>query len=1057
MPLPDDSTRDVPKQEPTVVLPEVGPQRDTAAGGQVTGSFASGQEPLLLSGEHSAHWPIIPGYEIQRELGRGGMGVVYEARQVALKRTVALKMIRTGSQAGPEERARFKTEAETIARLQHPNIVQIHEIGEVDGQAFYALEFVPGGSLARELAGAVLPPRQAAELVATLAQAMHVAHQAGVIHRDLKPANVLLAAQRVPKVTDFGLAKQMDDPAGPTQSGQILGTPSYMAPEQASGRPGEIGPATDIYALGAILYECLTGRPPFKGATMLETLEQVRSDEPVSPSQLQPRIPRDLVTICLKCLHKEPRRRYATAAALADDLGRFLRGEPVSAQPPSLLYLTGKLARRYRIPFSVVTVVLIVLIGGTAVAFLGIDSERRAALDANHKLDDANRQLEDQLYDNRIAVAERELTLRQDIGLATDLLQLCPKRLRGWEWDYLMRLRDGAREPLVGHKAGLWTALFSPDGTQIATASIDGTAKIWNARTGKEIFTYSGHVIPFAPRIPVTCLAYSPDGKHIASASLFPDLFDITNARKAFGVIKVWDAISKQEIAKYDTQIGLVYCLAYSPDGNRISSSHINDEKLVAVWDARTGKEIHLIRDNPSHVHGLRYSPDGRFLLAGCTDGSIRIWKADTLELVRNLDAHGGPVYGLAFSLPDGARFASASVDGTIRVWDTATADPVMKLRGHTGAAMGVAFSPDGQRIASAGYDKTIRLWDAATGKEKITLRGHTDLVGIVAYRPDGQQLVSASFDKEARIWDISPAPAPEGAGLFTLGGHTDRVNAIAFSRDGRLLASAGWDTDIRLWDGKTGEALRTFKGHHGAIWGVALSPDGKLLASASWDRTLKIWDTETGNELRAFTGHGAPVHGVAFSPDGERLVSTSWDGLVKICNPRTGKETLTYAGHLMPTMAVAFSPDGKRIASGGGDRTVRVWNADNGQDLFTLKGHEGLVHSVAFSQDGTRIASASWDHTVKVWDAKTGKELRTFKGHSDRVQCVAFSPDSKRIASVSEDKTLRVWDAATGVELQPPCHYHGVLYSVSFNDDGKRVAVGGWAASGWVKTWMAE
>ena len=773
MPLPDDSTRDVPKQEPTVVLPEVGPQRDTAAGGQVTGSFASGQEPLLLSGEHSAHWPIIPGYEIQRELGRGGMGVVYEARQVALKRTVALKMIRTGSQAGPEERARFKTEAETIARLQHPNIVQIHEIGEVDGQAFYALEFVPGGSLARELAGAVVPPRQAAELVATLAQAMHVAHQAGVIHRDLKPANVLLAAQRVPKVTDFGLAKQMDDPAGPTQSGQILGTPSYMAPEQASGRPGEIGPATDIYALGAILYECLTGRPPFKGATMLETLEQVRSDEPVSPSQLQPRIPRDLVTICLKCLHKEPRRRYATAAALADDLGRFLRGEPVSAQPPSLLYLTGKLARRYRIPFSVATVVLIVLIGGTAVAFLGIDSERRAALDANHKLDDANRQLEDQLYDNRIAVAERELTLRQDIGLATDLLQLCPKRLRGWEWDYLMRLRDGAREPLIGHKAGLWTALFSPDGKQIATASIDGTAKIWDFATGKEKQILKGHTGN------VNTVAFNKDGTLVATGSL---------------------------------------------------------DKSIRLWNPKDGKLVReFAKAHADSVQSVAFSPDGTLLASGSADKSVKLWDVKELKELKTLGSHKESVYNVAFNAA-GTELASCGNDGVIKIWDVKGQKEIKSLMVELPRAVvkvepkkeepkkdkevkkkdmgkkvepkelreafnAVAFTLDGKQILSVGSDKYLRFWNIADAKETKKIGPTSDWLLSVAVSKDGKNVATAGYGGSLRVYDIaSGKEIYPGEGVAEKDKNKDRkywvTHCAVFTPDGKAVVTGHEKSD---------------------------------------------------------------------------------------------------------------------------------------------------------------------------------------------------------------------------------------------------------------------
>src|SRR5262249_15260892 len=283
--------------------------------------------------------PRVPGYEVEAVLGRGGMGVVYKARHLALKRTVALKMLAAGH-PHPGEWARFRAEAEAVARLQHPNIVQIHEIGEAAGRPFFALEYVAGGSLAERLAGQPLPPRDAARLVAALAEAMHMAHSRNLVHRDLKPGNVLLAGeadtpvgQCQPKVTDFGLVRQLDADSGQTVDGVVMGTPSYMAPEQAEGRARSAGPAADVYALGAILYECLTGRPPFEGATPLETLEQVRSREPAAPSSLNRQVPRDLETICLKCLHKSPERRYSSARELADDLGRFVRGEPVAARP----------------------------------------------------------------------------------------------------------------------------------------------------------------------------------------------------------------------------------------------------------------------------------------------------------------------------------------------------------------------------------------------------------------------------------------------------------------------------------------------------------------------------------------------------------------------------------------------------------------------------------------------------------------------------------------------------------------------------------------------------
>ncbi len=343
--------------------------------------------------------PAVPGYEVLGELGRGGMGVVYQARHLGLKRPVALKVILSGEHADPRDLARFRAEAEAVARLQHPNIVQIFEVGEHDGRPYFALELVKGGSLAQRLAGAPLPATAAAELVETLARAMDYAHSQGVVHRDLKPANILLQrpedrgqrtedskddsslssvlcplSSSIPKVADFGLAKRLDASAAPTQTGQVMGTPCYMAPEQAAGRAKQVGPAADVYALGAILYECLTGRPPFRGDTALETLRQVVFDEPVALTRLQPKMPRDLETVCLKCLRKEPARRYASAGELAEDLRRFRAGEPVRARPVGL---GGRGLRWAKRRPAVAALVAVVFVAALSLLGLGLASDLR--------------------------------------------------------------------------------------------------------------------------------------------------------------------------------------------------------------------------------------------------------------------------------------------------------------------------------------------------------------------------------------------------------------------------------------------------------------------------------------------------------------------------------------------------------------------------------------------------------------------------------------------------------------------------------------------------------
>jgi WD40 repeat protein/serine/threonine protein kinase len=1056
------------------------------------GAFEKADVPLEYA------WPKLAGYDVLSELGRGGMGVVYKARQVGLNRLVALKMILHGAYAGPSMLRRFKTEAEAVAQLHHPNIVQVYDSGEWRGEGmsaavpYFSLEFVEGGSLDKQLRGNPQPPRAAAELVEKLARAVHFAHQKGIIHRDLKPGNILLEPQvkgqpvrpdprsatvpmgqmtyqqAQPKITDFGLAKQVWTDSGQTRTGDILGTPSYMAPEQASGNSKAIGPATDVYALGAILYEMLTGRPPFKGATAADTVLQVLNQEPVPVKHLQPSTPQDLQTICAKCLQKDPARRYASAEDLADDLASWLRGEPILARPVGPVERLARWCRRNPaiagLAAAVVAALLLgILAAGTlaTIALAAFARERGARIEAdtNSRIAwDTNQRLEEQLYANRIAIAERELSLNHDVGLAGHLLGLCPAHLRGWEWDYLMRQRDGSRPPLKGHNGGLWMAAFSPDGKRVATCSIDGTAKVWDAAAGKELLTFRGHELnlPFFSsdqRLPIMCIAWSPDGKTIATGSLWPNLADPKNIRKAFSLVKIWEADTGKELLSVKPQLGLVQSVDFSPDGRHLALSSLNEDFKCIILDVATGKDIRVLEGHKSHVHCIRYSPDGALLATASTDGIIKFWDAARLNEVRTIQAHRAPVFAVAFS-PDGGRLASASFDGTVKLWDVATGEPGMTLRGHTGMAAGIVFSPDGKRIATSGFDKTVRLWDAESGSERLTLRGHRDSVMCVDFSPDGRRLVSASFDFEARIWDATPLSDTNPQGIFTLKGHSERVNCVAFSPDGQLLATSSWDGTIRLWNARDGAEVRTLTGHAASVWGVAFSPDGKRLASAGWDHTAKVWDVATGQPLLTFKKHVAPVHDVAFTPDGQHVVSCGWDGLVWAWDAATGRELTSFAGHLFPVLSIAVSPDGRRVASGSGDRNVKVWELATAREVFTCKGHEGLVHRVAFSPDGQRLASASWDHTARLWNASNGKAELVLSGHDDRVQSITFSSDGRHVVTASEDKSARFWDAATGKMLGEPLVHRGVLWSVAFSPDNRRIATGGWSSPEYVRTW---
>jgi WD40 repeat protein len=958
--------------------------------------------------------PSVAGFEVLEELGRGGMGVVYRARHLALNRVVALKMVLAGPHAGPDELQRFRSETEAVARLQHPGIVQIYEVGVHAGLPYAALEYCPGGSLASALHGNPVAPAAAARVSEALARSVQAAHEQQVIHRDLKPANVLLAADGQPKVTDFGLAKRLDDVAGLTHSGAIMGTPSYMAPEQAGGRSKEVGPATDVYSLGAILYELLTGRPPFKALTVMDTVLQVLHDDPVPPSRLQPRVPRDLETICLKCLSKEPHRRYPSAAEMAEDLQRWQAGEPIQARPAGLIERGLKWARRRPAAAAALAVALLaltVVIGGGVVYNQELQSaltearDQRAAAtqatalagthlktaEANLRVAEAKtkesqenfdlaqirrRRAEEIHYASTIQLAQAEWQERRVERVADLLAAAGPPRLRGWEWGHLYRVLHSAKRTinLQAMVAPLATA-YSPDGQYLAVAG-------WSLQDSATLTA------------PIVCLwsRSEPDRA--------PEVLVIGNRGE-----------------------GIVTALAFRPGSKEVlvGTRAPGRGSVIHVWDMVSKSLVRRLEGHRGDMDALAVSPDGKLIASGANDRLVRVWSGENGKLMKTLQGHSAGITAVAW-FPGGAKLVSASGDRTVKVWDVARGDELFALD-HPDRVESVAFSGDGKWLASAS-GSTVRLWQANSGRLVHTLQ-HDQPVPCITFDPTGTRLAALS---------------------------------LLFSRS----------SEVRLWHVASGQVIRTYlPGMFGPVFlasqAVAFSPDGDELALGI-GHLISIWDSRRGAGVRFFpVANKRPF--VRFSQDGRYLASPGPEiGTVKITGP---ERELLLKGHEKYVNSIDFGPDGKTFASVSSDQTVKLWSLDSGQVLHTIRLPSGNDKKVVFSPDGKRVATCGGDllrnvdkaGQVRFWDASTGRDLGALS-HGAFVNDMAFSPDGRFLATAAkslknpQEDPLKIWDVASGkiVHSFPSTEYETT--AVAFSADGTRLVSGSLGLRSMVHGW---
>jgi len=986
---------------------------------------------LLLSPEtpepgETAPAPILRhlgDYELLEEVARGGMGVVFRARQSSLGREVAVKVLRDAWLATPVQVKRFQAEAANVAKLKHPNIVAVHEVGEQGGQHYFAMDLIQGSNLADVTREGPLPPRHAAELVSKVAEAVQHAHQQGVLHRDLKPSNVLLDAQGEPHVTDFGLARPMDDGSSLTLTGQILGTPGYIAPEQAKGG-GTAGPAADVYGLGALLFHLLTGRAPFVGASTAETLTQVLQQETLSPRLLNPAVPVDLAAVCLRCLGKRTNERYGSAGELASDLERYLRNEPTLARPAGAMERCVRWCRRK--PALAATAMALILVG--AIGLLGILTQWRRA------------EAESLKFQSRSYVADMDLANRAvnegDLGMAKALLRRYwpgphEADLRNWEWRYLANLSEGDPHfSLVAHSSQVLSLRFLDDNTLLTAGVADWRTVVWNLRERRP----SNTITNLGAVCEVTTVAPK---RH----AMF-----YRNAWHGTREVTLVDLQGGSETNLIDAEAA-VRCLDISPDQNVLAVGSANQVKL---WDLDLKVWLQPFETEASSATQALFSPDGSSLVVAEEFGHIAFWnladrhKLDVLTITNAPD--GGP-WALRFSA-DGRWLVNPGGKWPTQIWNAKDRTLVKELYDPTFVERAV-FSADGRWLATVGGDSTVRLWETSGWRKTRTFHGHTDPIMAVDFSPDGHFLATGARNGEVKLWSLDEPPtAPErvsfspstvfqladdgsGFGRVLQSDSTNSVTVLiaeawtttplhrTFAVDlpagppskgvvlpgGRGLVFGGYDGSIRVVGPVVGQEMVVTNAYTHQIYVMDASLDGSTLATkGEWNEPVRIWRLPRLEPI-AELPHAQNVHGFKLSDDGKLLAFFTGPGDMGVWKipSMTGPPMWRGILALQRVTVCAFSPDNRWLAAATPD--------DGGAILWNLATHRRTVlpraltqyTSLSFSPDGSRLAAGS-EGESKLFDTASGQAVLSFRFPGLKL---AFARDGERLLAVHSEGAL--------------------------------------------------
>lgn len=1018
---------------------------------------SDGAEELAESTARPASHPhYFAGYELVSEIAFGGMGVVWKARQLGVNRLVALKMIPAGHLASPQMRLRFRVEIETVAQLDHPHIVPLYETGEHEGQHYFSMKLLEGGNLgewigrhrsdARPGDAERQHRREAVRLLITIARAVHHAHQRGVLHRDLKPSNILLDQQGEPHVADFGLAKVLGRDSGLTFTESALGSPNYMAPEQAVGHSTQLSVAADVYGLGAILYELLTDQPPFQAATAVETMRRVVDEEVVSPRQLNPGIDADLGTICLKCLQKLPASRYDSAEALAADLERWLAGQPIHARPVGPMAQFARWCRRQpalATALGLSLLLLVVVVVGTAVAAVRVSRAERIA--TAH------------LRESLLGQA-RVLRLNSSIGLRDEGLQLIRQAMAlGGVPEYRQELRNEMvallartevsfvpQPQLRGASEAAWNVL-SPQGDRFASVTDLRTVLIQQTTNGQELtqIQISGS--------PILALeGFSPDGRFLAvrQAGGF-SIWDAETGTRCFSTNRPGQVFCfarggtvilqtkrkvatlyqlpamevQREVSPYEENEPRASwsALALAPDGRRLAAVR-RGSRAVELIDLETSRVAVLT--NEGRAITVSWNPESNRLAVGTTARRLAVWNTDSRLQIYLSNVLPGMPQRVALDAP-GFLYVAACDDGMVRFFDGLSTAPVFELAGEVGAEF--SFDTAGTRLqpilrhAVAGFVQLQRprayfesvVADTSAGPSRCFFAADGELVAVGTATNVTFCNAADGMVRQHLGWNIGAACADPREPAVLAAGSRGLFRWPLFPHDSEILTPA---TGQRL---ARGSGWRSFSYSAEGDWFVGLNIYSN--AAFVFDRTL------TNRPLAAFPHPGLDF--AVISPGGRWVATGSEvDRQIKIWNPRTQREVVSFPGELRPRGE--FSPDGKWFAVFGADFELRAVDTWKRVPLFREHERAPVPGTAAFSPDGRILAVVTDVRAIHLIDLPSRQTLAILRlPGATEVQSLAFSPDGTQLAAVGDAVRLRVWDlpalrkelAAQGLDWSSP------------------------------------